>query len=210
LELDKKKYTKQEVSLLVDKLEKEFENKFFDYRNRIKELVKENNDLKTQLESYIEKEQLILSTLYSAEKNLAETEKKTDALYDLEVERLKRFSESWDAYFKDLKEKYPLYPTTKRAISINDQVVDQTKKRVKSKDIINEVEKMIIDDTQNVRLSEKSNKKAKETKFDPKSKIKDYIAATGDNGFNMDDVLHPGALKLEDICKELGLIEENE
>ena len=50
----------------------------------------------------------------------------------------------------------------------------------------------------------------KEEKFDPKSKIRDYIAATGDNGFNLDEVLNPGELQLEDLCKELGLIDGNE
>ena len=47
-------------------------------------------------------------------------------------------------------------------------------------------------------------------KFNPKSKIKDYIVATNDGGFDMNEVLNPGVLKLEDLCKELGLIEEGE
>ena len=44
--------------------------------------------------------------------------------------------------------------------------------------------------------------------FNPKKKIVDYIAATGDNGFNLDEVLNPGELELEDLCKELGLMQE--
>ena len=49
-------------------------------------------------------------------------------------------------------------------------------------------------------------------RFNPKKKIDEYIAATTEstNGFNLDDVLNPGELQLEDLCKELGLIEENE
>ena len=47
-------------------------------------------------------------------------------------------------------------------------------------------------------------------KFNPKQKIKDYIVATSDTGFDMDQVLNPGKLELGDLCKELGLIEENE
>ena len=43
-----------------------------------------------------------------------------------------------------------------------------------------------------------------------KQKIKDYIAATGDNGFNLDDVLNPGELELEELCRELGLIDAEE
>ena len=57
-------------------------------------------------------------------------------------------------------------------------------------------------------LKEKEDlKKGKDT-FNPKSKIQDYITAKTDNGFNLDDVLNPGALRLEDLCKELGLTEE--
>ena len=44
--------------------------------------------------------------------------------------------------------------------------------------------------------------------FNPKSKIQDYIAATGDGTFNMNEVLNPGELELEELCKELGLIEK--
>ena len=44
--------------------------------------------------------------------------------------------------------------------------------------------------------------------FNPKKKIVDYIASTGDNGFNLDEVLNPGELQLEDLCKELGLMQE--
>ena len=44
--------------------------------------------------------------------------------------------------------------------------------------------------------------------FAPKEKIQDYIASTSDSGFNLDEVLNPGELELEDLCKELGLMEE--
>ena len=44
--------------------------------------------------------------------------------------------------------------------------------------------------------------------FNPKSKIADYIVATDGSGFNMDEVLKPGELKLEDLCKELGLMDD--
>ena len=44
--------------------------------------------------------------------------------------------------------------------------------------------------------------------FNPKKIMDEYIATTGDNGFNLDEVLNPGELHLEDLCKELGLIEE--
>ena len=43
----------------------------------------------------------------------------------------------------------------------------------------------------------------------PKSKIEAFVAATSDNGFNLNEVLNPGELQLEDLCKELGTMEED-
>ena len=39
-------------------------------------------------------------------------------------------------------------------------------------------------------------------------KINDYIVATSDTEFNLDEVLNPGELDLEDLCKELGLMDK--
>ena len=109
------------------------------------------------------------------------------------MERLKKFSKNWDSYFNQLKEKYPMYKTTKKAIALKEKV-DKHSKTNNSKQTIKELEKLI----------------GEEQKFNPKQKIKDYIVATSDTGFDMDKVLHPGKLELGDLCKELGLIEENE
>ena len=44
--------------------------------------------------------------------------------------------------------------------------------------------------------------------FNPRKIMDNYVASVSENGFNLQDVLNPGELELEDICKELGLIEE--
>ena len=195
MELKKKKYKKAEVETYVEGIKAEYELKFIELRDKIRDLVKENNDLRTKLELYTDKEELILSTLTRAELTAKEIEKNTQLQYELEVKRIKNFAEKWNEYFKELKEKYPLYPVVKKAVAIKEKVDTLTAKKTKAKTIIDKIDKEID---------------GKKAKFNPKSKIKDYIAATSDNGFNMEEVLNPGALKLEDICKELGLIEENE
>lgn len=195
MELRKKKYKKDEVQTLIDGIRAEYELKFIEQRDKIRELVRENNDIKTKLEVYTDKEALILSTLMRAEASVKDVEEKAELQYELELKRIKNFSEKWNGYFKELKEKYPLYPVVKRAIDIKDKLEQLSDENVSGKDAIRELDKMLEQDKE---------------KFDPKSKIKDYIVATSDNGFNMEEVLNPGALKLEDLCKELGLIEENE
>ena len=44
--------------------------------------------------------------------------------------------------------------------------------------------------------------------FNPKEKIERYIE-NDVNGFNLEEVLNPGELQLEDLCRELGLMEDD-
>ncbi len=191
MELKKRKYKRKEVSVMIDAYKAQYENLILEYRTRISELLKENSALEKQLEQAASKESLIVATLERAEKSAQETLKSVELQYSLELNRLKNFTKKWDKYFKDLQDKYPLYPTTKKAVEIKNKVNDSSKKS-NAKKIIEEIDLMIDD----------------QKKFNPKQKIKDYVVATSDNGFNLDEVLNPGKLELEDLCKELGLIEE--
>ena len=178
---------------MLDAYKAQYENLIGELRSRINQLSKENKDLLEQLEKVNEREKLIISTLERAEKTAFQIKEQVELEYSLEMERLKKFSKTWDSYFKQLTEKYPSSKVVKKAVSIKNKV-DAGSKSKSAKNTINELEKLI---------TEKEN-------FNPKQKIKDYIVATSDTGFDMDKVLHPGKLELGDLCKELGLIEENE
>ena len=191
MELKKRKYKRKEVSAMVDAYKGQYENLILEYRTRISELLKENSKLTTRVEEMSSKEPLVIAMLERAEKTSLEILEKAELQYSLEMERLKKFVENWNEYFKHLEEKYPLYPTTKKAIDIKDKV-NAFSKKSNAKKAIEEIGGMIEE----------------EKSFNPKQKIKDYVVATSDNGFNLDEVLNPGKLELEDLCKELGLIEE--
>lgn len=193
LELEKKKYTKAEVILMLNAYKSEFEKRYLEQREIISQLNAEIKVLSATAEDLNQKEKLILATLVRAEKTALDLKKEAEEQYELEIERLKRFSKKWDKYFNDLKEKYPLYKPVKDAVKINEKLKNSSGD---AKVVINELDSMLP--------------KEKEKPFNPKSKIRDYIAATGDNGFNLDDVLNPGELRLEDLCKELGLIDGEE
>jgi hypothetical protein len=110
---------------------------------------------------------------------------------------MKKLSTDWQDFFVSLKEKYPTYEVVNEIIETKnkiDRILNSDKgiKRVKE-------------------IKETLDGKNKPSKvFNPQSKINEYIAATSDSGFNLDEVMNPGDLKLEDLCKELGLIEPNE
>ena len=121
--------------------------------------------------------------------NAAKINEKAQLQYLLTIEKLKNFSNRWAQYFLELKEKYPLYKPVKKALDIKDRLDVFLKNSPKDATADN--------------LDEIMDGKGK---FNPKKKIDDYIAAT-EQGFDMEKVLNPGELKLEDICKELGLID---
>ena len=116
--------------------------------------------------------------------------------YQLTAEKLKNFYLKWCEYFKRLKAKYPHYTEVKEA----SQLVDYLKTLFKTKNVKTTIDKL---DQKITKLTDVDR-----GTFNPKSKIDAYVAATSDNGFNLNDVLNPGELQLEDLCKELGLIEE--
>ena len=200
MELAKRKYARREVEELLDAVKREYEEKLSAKKARITELVKENSAFRAELDSYIKKDKQISAALKHAEEYSAALKQKADMRYALAVETVSSFLSKWNAYFDHLKEKYPMYPVVADAVKLRDKIV----KIVGTKD----AETVIY--TADKSLSGLKN--AKKAGFRPKEKIADYIAATENEngGFNMDEVLNPGALRLEDLCKELGLLTEND
>lgn len=174
------------ISAVVSK----YEDRMNALREKTFEISEENKRLTIEIENLKNKEDVVLSTLERAERTASEVKSDIDAQYELEILRLKKFAEKWNDYFAALREKYPAYPTTSKAIDVIEtfsKIADQTD----AKSVINQIDHM-LDDTLSI-----SN-----------GHIKEQNASEKTNGFDINEVLYPGALKLEDICKELGLIEE--
>ena len=139
----------------------------------------------------------INNALLNAEQSLIDKQKDADNYYALTVQNLRNFLSRWNLYFTALAEKYPLYSAVTSAIEVKKQLEKILLTETDNKLIVKKVEALLP----------KENKNTK--KFNPQQKINDYIVATSDTEFNLDEVLNPGELVLEDLCKELGLIEEN-
>ena len=198
MNLSKRKYKREEVESIVKSLTDDYEERLKSQKNRISSLLSENKRLTSELGEYEDKERLIISTLQDAEEKAEELKENARMRYSLVVGKLKNFSSRWEKYFGYIVEKYPFYPEVVKASAtikgIKEILDDEDEeKTVKKADEI---------------LSRAEGKTVKRNVFDPKSKIEAYIAAEGDNGFNLDEVLNPGELKLEDLCKELGLTED--
>ncbi len=197
LEINKRKYKKSEVQAILDCCISEYDAKLNEQKARIVELIEQNTVLIDQLSRYKETEQKTLGVLNAAAEKADELNKQSDDAFNAEVLALKKFSVEWRTYFEYLKKTYPLYPAVQEAFEIKrdlENIFDA--KGLKTS--VEGLTKKLADINDGVKTAG----------FNPKSKIEDYISATSDNGFNLDEVLNPGKLELEDLCKELGLIDE--
>lgn len=188
MDIRKRKYKQAEVLEIVNACKMGYEEKIFELKAEIFSLSEKVNELNAQLLKEREKEVAISSALLRAEQLSTELKEKAQAQYQAEIERIKKFSIAWNDYFHALREKYPHYQPVQDALKIVDALESDNEN---AKDAFDKIENYIVKDDE---------------RFDPKRKIRDYIAATGDNGFNLDEVLNPGELQLEEICKELGLL----
>ena len=196
MDLVKRKYKKGEVESLILEEQNVLHSKLQESLSLVEQLREENKMLSAKLFEYEQKESLIASAIEDSEKKARDIEEKSQMRYSLAVRTLKVFLERWNAYFVMLKEKYPMYPAVTKANELCDKLCNL---------LANGNNKQVIDE-----LSEDVNKKDYDVRvpFNPKRKIEEYVAATSDNGFNLDEVLNPGELQLEDLCKELGLMDE--
>ena len=188
MDIRKRKYKQGEVLEIINACKMEYEEKIALLNTDIMSLNNTIAELNAQLSKEKEKEGAISSTLLMVEQYSAELKGKAQAQYDLEIERIKKFSLAWNDYFHALREKYPHYKPVQDALEIVDTLENDDGD---SKQTFEKIEGYIVKEGE---------------RFDPKRKIREYIAATGENGFNLDEVLNPGELQLEEICKELGLL----
>lgn len=197
MNLSKRKYKKIEVETLLDNLSSDFNLIINKQKLEIKNLTDEKTKLIAEIELYKEKEDAINGAMLNAEQNLIDKQKDADRYYSLTVQSLKSFLTRWNSYFNALAEKYPLYSAVNSAIEVKKQLEKILLTETNDKDIVSKAETLLPKETKTTK------------KFNPQQKINDYIVATSDTEFNLDEVLNPGELVLEDLCKELGLIEEN-
>lgn len=190
----KNRYSKSEILDILAERTDDYEKELSYEKGAKAELKEELKRVSAELEAYKNRDNLINSTLKSAEEKAEEIRKTAELKYITEFERLKNFKERWNKYFGYLAETYPYYAATeetKRILAVLDGVLGK-KENAQG---IEELDESLS----GVRIA-----------FNPKEKIESYIAATtavSDNGFDMDAVLNPGELDLEDLCKELGLME---
>ncbi len=194
MELKKRKYKQKEVKEIIDAVSSENANLTSELRAKIQELTIENAKLKAINSKHAEDEKVAHKIIKDAENIALRVRKEAEDYLELTILNMQKLSTSWQQFFDLLLEKYPNYKV------VNDAI--ETKKKI-DEILFNDSDKNRAEKIKKVIGDYKGNKAI----FDPQSKINEYISATSDSGFNLDEVLNPSDLKLEDLCKELGLIE---
>lgn len=195
MELDRKKYKAEEVQSLLDELKTEYNGKLAERNEEIFELNGKLKRMRAELESFKNRDSLISSSLQAAEEQ-AEKIRETERLqYELALARLNDFQLKWESYFEYLFEKYPYYKITEQTLNI----------AVRLKQVLGSVEAAI---EKLGKLDDLIERETAAAQFNPKEKIERYIE-NDVNGFNLEEVLNPGELQLEDLCRELGLMEDD-
>ena len=195
MQLTKRKYKKEEVKELLDSSISDYLHTIEEQKERIAFLNEENKRLTDRIEELTAKEEQTLKVLKIAQDKSEEINIDAVKHYEAEILSIKNFDSKWKEYFSYLAEKYPYYNSQKRAKEVRNELINVFNTN-DIKAVMPSATEKIDKDTKNSRI------------FNPKEKIQDYISATSDNGFNIDEVLNPGELELEDLCKELGLIDE--
>lgn len=211
MDLDKRKYKNSEVKEIISKISSDYEDSLFAQKVRISELLDENEKLKTENSALKEQENLIARTLKDAEVKSSEILNKAESDYALIYASLKSFVKKFGKYFGTVQKKYPLYGDAEKAKSVFESLekkllTEDARKAVKEIDGV--IPSVSEDETAISSVSACAQSVRAGKIFNPKQKIDEYISATGSNGFDLDKVLNPGELDLEDLCKEMGLIEK--
>jgi len=105
---DKRPLSSAEYEIYLKKLIESYENKLYEQKERIFNLVEENKKLSNQLAELKSRDAQISKALMAAIAKAKEIEDAATAKYRMEVERLKLFHSKWIAYYAEIKSKLPI------------------------------------------------------------------------------------------------------
>lgn len=195
----KKSYSPAEVENYIKKTIQSYENKLSEQKERIFELLEENEKLLAELEKYRDKDSQISKALVHAIAKAKEIEDGAKLKYNIEIEKLKNFHSKWVSYYATVKNKLP---KTEDMLSAEeflykmDNVLGLESPELKGS--YSDPDAAAQHSDENIRLGKKI--------------INDNSAATVppeyDSGLDMNEVLNPKNLpELDQLIKEMGILD---
>ncbi len=198
-----KVFTKEQVVSAMSRIKTENEGAVAAEKDKIFALLEENAELKQQNATLLRRDKLISDALVAAVEKAKEIEDAAKRKCDLEIKRLRLFQAKWQQYFARVMAQYP----------VDENLLKMQEFTQKVGEILGSESNRPLNataQTQNVSSVfadfRKETAVASAAPFDPKAKIDAYMKS--ESGFDMEEVLNPkGELNLEDLCRELGLMD---
>ena len=185
LNLEDKKYTKAEVLQLMRKAEFDYETNLSEKKDRIFQLLADNKKLVKEVQIYRDRDQSVGKALMNAVSKAKEIEDTAKMKFQAGVNRLKVFESKFVNYYKLVMTKYP--------VDENLMQVDEFLKKME--DILGQD-----------NFSKNIDKQSMFKNTASQNPNMYGVSIPNESGFNINEALNPSK-DLEDICRELGLIE---
>lgn len=191
-----KKFTQQEMEKLIAGIREAYEIKIRQLNYRLDGLTAENRSLRASIAEYKEREGRVGRAILDAEEKGEEIRAFYRASAETEWKNLRLFADKWKSLAAQMADVLP-------------------RESKKYGDLAGDLAALLGMEAN--RMGAKKGEKAdtqdaaSPEKFDPQAVIGKYMESEEENGFNLDDVLNPkGDLDLAKLCKNLGLMDEDE
>ena len=203
MQLEKRIYRRAEVEKMLSACTNAYEKTLGEQRERIADLISQTEELQRKNELYEKKEDLIVASIKNATDKANQIVADADVLYALSLQNLIAFQEKLDDFIKKhLKngEKVDF----ERVILAREEINKIVNSNEPPKEKVKDAEK-VFSAKQKQKIAKKQEQIKEKTVFNPEKIIKDYIAVSDSDRFNIDDVINPKDIRLEELCKEMGL-----
>lgn len=205
MRLEKRFYNRLEVERLLNDYISAYERVIAELKQKNAELVREADKSQRKIYYYESKEGVITASIKNATEKAEEIIKQAESVYELSVKNLETFQAELDGFIKkhlkSVSEK-----NLKEVIRVRDGVSEALSLNGSSEDKIKTARRVLTKKGEKPETVKKTQKKdEKEETFNPEQIIKDYIAITKEERFDMDEIINPKGIDLEEICKEMGL-----
>lgn len=196
MKINKIKYNKEEVLDLMDEQKNDYEIIVGEQKNVIQRLKADIKKLSAELETYKNRENLIALTLQSSEEKAEEVRRQSELEYAAEVRRMTELKARFSGMFAGIEKNFPQHFAVKE-----------------SAELLRRIDEILGGEQTNKEKLDGLNEALKGygAPFDSKKKIEKYLDNAENEtacAFDMNEVLNPGELNLEELCKEMGLMEK--
>lgn len=196
-----------EVQALLDEVINDYESKLFEQKNRISDLIAQNEQLTRKNDYFESKEELITETLKNATKKAQEIVDDANIIYNIASEKLTRLEKNIDAFCKkylcgtfSLKKAEKLKEIKRDLTAISKDTTKNERKIDKANKILSNGKSIIVEESKIPDF-----KKKQKVEFNPEMLLQEYFESTVSSGFNMEEITNTNDNDLEDLCKEMGL-----